>query len=181
MVRYQSKKFRAVAILLMLAASPLSVTNTFGENDSNPEELRAILTEKVVDGKLKVSHHTLPDGLSEIDLQRTLSIDDQMSWAYVNYESYNKGIVLFDGKASKLGENLLKSSIDKDTLDDNVRFQVIFSGKTTESEKENMFTISLMSSAIKNPEIAQNFKLLQIGESVISSIDSNQEYRNSIR
>ncbi len=36
----------------MLATSPLSVTNTFGENDSNPEELRAILTEKVVDGKL---------------------------------------------------------------------------------------------------------------------------------
>ena len=165
----------------MLATSPLSVTNTFGENDSNPEELRAILTEKVVDGKLKVSHYTLPDRLSEIDLQRTLFIDDQMSWAYVNYESYNKGIVLFDGKTSKLGENLLEISIDKDVLDDNVRFQVIFSGKTTESDKENMFTISLMSLAIKNPETSQNLKLLQIGESSINSIDFNHEYRNSIQ
>jgi len=63
----------------MLVVSPLSVTNTFGENDSNPEEFRAILTEKMVDGKLEVSYYTLPDGLSEIDLERTLSIDDQMS------------------------------------------------------------------------------------------------------
>ncbi len=123
----------------------------------------------------------MPDRLSEIDLQRTLLIDDQMSWAYVNYESYNKGIVLFDGKTSKLGENLLEISIDKDVLDDNVRFQVIFSGKTTESDKENMFTISLMSLAIKNPETSQNLKLLQIGESSINSIDFNHEYRNSIQ
>ena len=181
MVKYQSGNFRAVAILLMFAASPLSVTNTFGENGSNPEELRVILTEKMVDGKLKVSHYALPDGLSEADLQRTLSINDQMSWAYVNYESYNTGIVLFDGKASKLGENLLEISMDKDILDDNVSFQVIFSGKTTESDEENMFTVSLMSSAIKNPETTQNLKLLQIGESIINSIDSHQEYRNSIR
>ena len=110
----------------MLAASSLSVTNTFGENDSNPEKLRAILTEKVIDGKLKVSHYALPDGLSEADLQRTLSINDQISWAYANYESYNKGIVIFDGKTSKLGENLLEISMDKDILGDNVSFQIIF-------------------------------------------------------
>jgi len=181
MVKYQIQNFRAVAILLMLAVSPLSVTYTFGENDNNPKELRAILTEKMVDGKLKVSHYTLPDGLSEADLKRTLSIDDQISWAYVNYESYNTGIILFDGKASKLGENLLEILMDKDILDDNVSFQVIFSGKTTESNEGNMFTVSLMSFAIKNPETVQNFKLLQIGESIINSIDSNQEYRNSIR
>ena len=99
----------------------------------------------------------------------------------MNYESYNKGIVLFDGKTSKLGENPLKSSMDKDIIDDNVSFQVIFSGKTTELDEEDMFTISLISSAIKNPETAQNLKLLQIEESSMNSIDSNQEYRNSIR
>ena len=90
----------------MLVASPLSVTYAFGENDSNPEELRVILTEKLVDGKLKINHYALPDGLSEADLQRTLSMDDQVSWACVNYKSYNAGIVLFDEKTSKLGENL---------------------------------------------------------------------------
>ena len=164
----------------MLAASPLSVTYAFGENDSNPEELKTILTEKVVDGKLKVSHYALPEGLSEADLRRTLSIDDQMSWAYVNHESYNAGIVLFDGKASKLGENLWEISMDEDIQED-VSFQVVFSGKIIELDEENVIAVSLMSSVIKNPETAQNLKLLQIGESIINSIDSNQEYRNSIR
>ena len=181
MVKYQIQNFEAVAILLMLVASPLSVTYAFGQNNDNPDELRAILTEKVVDGKLKVNHYTLPDGLSEDDLQRTLSIDDQMSWAYVNYKSYNAGIVLFDGKASKLGENLWKISMDEDILDEKVSFQVVFSGKITESDEENVFAVSLMNSVIKNPETAQNHKLLQIGESIINSIDSNQENRNIIR
>ena len=181
MVKFQIRNIEAVVILLMLAASPLSVTYAFGENGSNPEELRAILTEKVVDGKLKVNHYALPDDLSETDLQRTLSIDGQMSWTYVNYKSYNAGIVLFDGKASKLGENLWEISMDEDIQDDDVSFQVVFSGKITESDEENVIAVSLMSSVIKNPETAQNLKLLQIGESIINSIDSNQEYRNSIR
>ncbi len=165
----------------MLAASPLSVTYALGQSDSNADELRAILTEKVVDGKLKVNQYALPDGLSETDLQRTLSIDGQMSWAYVNYKSYNAGIVLFDGKASKLGENLWKISINEDILDEQVIFQVVFSGKITESDEENVIAVSLMNSVIKNPETTQNLKLLQIGESIINSIDSNQEYRKSIR
>ena len=121
------------------------------------------------------------DGLSETDLQRTLSIDGQMSWAYVNYKSYNAGIVLFDGKASKLGENLLEISIDEDILDEQVIFQVVFSGKITESDEENMIAVSLMNSMIKNPETTQNLKLLQIGELIMNSIDSNQEYRKLIR
>jgi hypothetical protein len=181
MVKYQIRNFKAVAILLMLAASPLSVTYAFGENNGNPEELRAILTEKVVDGKLKVNHYALPDGLSEADLQRTLSIEGQMSWAYVNYESYNAGIVLFDGKASKLGENLWEISMDEDILDEEISFQVVFSGKTTESDEENVFAVSLVNSMIKNPETDQSLRLLQIGEPINNSIDSNQEYRNLIR
>lgn len=146
----------------MLAASPLSVTYAFGQNDSSTDELRGILTEKVVDGKLKVNQYALPDGLSEIDLQRTLSTDGQVFWAYVNYKSYNAGIVLFDGKASKLGENLLEISIDGDVLDEQVIFQVIFSGKIIESDEEDMIAVSLMNSVIKNPETIQNLKLLQI-------------------
>lgn len=182
MVKFQIRNIEAVAILLMLAASPLSVTYAFGENVGNPEEFRAILTEKVVDGKLKVNHYALPDGISEDDLQRTLSIDGQMSWAYVNYKSYNAGIVLFDGKASKVGENLWEISIVEDVLDEEVIFQVIFSGKTAESD-DNVFAVSLMNSIIKNPETAQSLRLLQTGEPIINSENSigfNQEFRNSI-
>ena len=60
MIKYQIQNFEAIVILLMLAASPLSVTYAFGQNDSNTDELRAILTEKVVDGKLKVNQYALP-------------------------------------------------------------------------------------------------------------------------
>ena len=164
----------------MLATSPLSVTYAFGQNNSNPDELRAIMTEKVVDGKLQVNQYALPDGLSETDLQRTLSIDGQMSWAFVNYKPYNAGIVLFDGKASKLGENLWKISIDEDILYEQVIFQVVFSGKIAESDEKNAIAVSLMNSVVKNLETTQNLKLLQIGESIMNSIDSNQEYSKLI-
>ena len=43
-----------------------------------------------------------------------------------------------------------------------------------------MFTVLLMNFAIKNLETTQNMKLLQTEESIINSIDSNQEYRNLI-
>jgi len=181
MVKSQIQNYKVVAILLMLAASPLSVTYAFGQNSDNADELTAILTEKVVDGKLKVNHYALPNGLSEADLQRTLSIEGQMSWTYVNYESYNAGIVLFDGKASKLGENLWEISMNQEIPDDEVSFQVVFSGKITESDEENVIAVSLMNSVIKDPETAQNLKLLEIGEPIINSINSNQEYGNSIR
>ena len=168
----------------MLAASPLSVTYAFAENEENSEGLRVILTEKVVDGKLKVNHYALPNELSEADLKRTLSFEGQMSWAYVNYKSYNAGIILFDGKASKSGENLWEISVDGDTFDKELSFKVIFSGKMTESDEENVFMVSLVNSMIKNPETAQNLRLLQNGESMINpenAMGFYHEVRNSIR
>ena len=114
-------------------------------------------------------------------IYKELSINDQISWACVNYESYNTRIVLFDEKASKLGENLWEISMNEDILDGKVSFQVVFSGKTTKSDKENVIAVSSTSSVIKNPETSQNLKLLQTGEAIINSIDFNQEYRNSIR
>ena len=89
-------------------------------------------------------------------------MDEQMTWGYVNYKSYSVGIVIFDGKASKLGENLWEISIDEDILDEQVIFQVVFSGKITESDEENAVAVSLMNSVIKNPETTQNLKSLQI-------------------
>jgi len=162
MVKYQIKNFEAVVILLMLAASPLSVTYVFGQNDDNPDELGAILIKKMINGKLEVNHYALPGDLSETDLQ-TISINGKMSWVYENFKSYNAGIVLFDGKASKLGENLWEILIDEETLDEEISFKIVFSGKITESDEENVIAVSLMNFVIKNPETAQNLKLLQIG------------------
>ena len=187
MVKSQIQNIGAIVILLMLAASPLSVTYSFAENESQLEEnreLRAILTEKVIDGKLKVQHYAIPDEVTEADLQRMLSFDGQISWAFVNYKAYNTGIVLFDGKASKVGENLWEISIDDNISEEDLSYKVVFSGKTTETDEENVFAVSIMNSVIKNPETTQNVRLLQIGESVVNSeksIGSNQEFRNSIR
>lgn len=58
------------------------------------KELRTILTEEMVDGKLIVSHYALTNELTEEDYKRKLSFDSQTSWAYVNYDAYNSGIVL---------------------------------------------------------------------------------------
>jgi hypothetical protein len=183
MVKFQIRIIGAFAILLMLGASPLSVTYSFAENESNQvenREFRAILTEKVVDGKLQVNQYSLPEKFSEDDLKRMLSSDGQISWAYVNYKMYQSGIILFDGKVSKIGENLWEISIEDDFSKD-LSYNIVFSGKIAEMDKENVFAISFMNSIAKNPEMAQNVKLLQIEESVINSeksIGSNQEFRN---
>ncbi len=169
----------------MLGTSPISVIYSFAENTNNPSkngELKVILTEKVVNGKLEIRQYALPEETSETDLKRILSFDDQVSWSYVNYKMYQSGIILFDGKASKMGENMWKISID-DKLDQNLSFQVIFSGKIGEPIKENEVVISLMNYVIKNPEIVQNVKMLQIEESKINSETtdySDQECRDNV-
>ena len=116
-----------MTILLMLSASPLSVTYSFAdlsdyqdEKDNNPDvqkniqnsRLRIILTEKLVNGKLQVQHYTLSDDFSENDIQRIPSFEDKIpGWAYVNFKTFHSGIVIFDGKASKTGELSINSEI----------------------------------------------------------------------
>ncbi len=183
MVKSQIRMIGVTMILLMLGASPISVIYSFAENEKKQEEkreLRVILTEKVVNGKLEVRQYTLPEEVSEGDLKRMLSFDGQLSWAYVNYKMYQSGIVLFDGKASKIGENLWGISIEDDS-NVNLSFKIVFSGKMGETNEENEFVISFMNSVMKNPETVQNIRLLQIGESVMNpeKINGlNQEFRN---
>lgn len=182
------KTFGGIIILLMLFVSPLSVNYSFAESQENQEEkikiskkvkkdrIWAILTEKVVDGKLKLQHYVLPTEVSE-DIQRLISFEDQSSsWVYVNYKPYNSGIVLFDGKVSKIGENLWKIIVDSIKLeekefdlelsgksndfhivrneavfDEDLSYKVIFSGKIVETDDENVFVISFVTSGLKNP------------------------------
>ncbi len=225
MVKFQNRTIGVIAILLMLGASPLSVTYSFADMEDNQEDekgqnnpkaentqknrLGAILTEKVVNGKLEVRHYALPDDITEEDMQRTLFLEGHTSgWAYVNYKEYHSGIILFDGKASKIGENLweistndvlnldsqfdLESSVKSNgsyavmhetVSDEDLSYRVIFSGKIAETDEENVIVISFMNSSLKNSEIGQNIKFQQIGELSINSeksISSNQEFRNSI-
>jgi len=227
MVKSHNRTIGVIAILLMLGTSPLSVTYSFADIEENQEDkkgqnnpkaekniqkerLGAILTEKVVNGKLEVRHYSLPDNITEEDMQRMLSFEGQTSgWAYVNYKAYHSGIVLFDGKASKVGENLWEISTNdvinlgerqfdlelsgksngshvvmhETASDEDLSYRVVFSGKVAETDEENVIAISFMNSGLKNPEMGQNIKFLQIGELTIKSeksISSNQEFRNSI-
>jgi hypothetical protein len=126
----------------------------------------------------------------------------------VNYKAYHSGIILFDGKASKVGENLWEISTNGVSIlgerqsdlessgksndshvvmyetasDEDLSYRVVFSGKVSETDEENVIVMSFMNSGL-NPEIDQNIKFLQIGELTIKSeksINSNQELRNSI-
>ena len=151
MVKSQIRIIGAWIILLILGAAPLSVTYSFAENENDQVENRkhrVIFTEKVVDGKLKVLQYALPEKFSEADLKRMLSIEGQISWAYVNYKMYQSGIVLFDGKVSKIDENLWKISIEDDS-NRNLSYKIVFSGKIGETDVKNEFVIALMNSVIK--------------------------------
>ena len=118
MVKFQNRTIEVIVILLMLSASPLSVTYSFAdlsdyqdEKDNNPDvqkniqnsRLRIILTEKLANGKQEVQHYALPDDFSDDDIQRMPSSEDQTpDWVYGNYKTFHSGIMIFDVKASKV-------------------------------------------------------------------------------
>jgi hypothetical protein len=198
MIKPRKRVIRGILILLMLFTSPVSVNYSFAESQESQEEkakisknvkkerLWAILTEKVVDGRLELQHYALSTDISEEDLRKLLSFEDQISsWAYVNYNAYHSGIVLFDGKASKTGENLWKitandvlnleekefdlelSEKSNDShvvmhgaVDKDLSYKVIFSGKIAETGEGDVFDIYFMISGLKNPETERNFNLL---------------------
>jgi hypothetical protein len=217
---------RVVAILFMLATAPLAVTYSYAENEEqidlvlSAEELKStkifqkerlgtILTEKLVDGKLEVKQFALPEDTTKDDMSRILSLEGVSGWSYVSYKAYHSGIVLFDGKASKVGEKFWKISVNgtlnlsKGELEleligksnssqpemienlskENMDYRVIFSGKMAESDEENIFAVAFMNPNLKNSESNLDLKLLQFGNSTsesINSIDCNQKVRNSL-
>jgi hypothetical protein len=209
----------------MLITAPLAVTYSYAEDEENLESedspkdsklrnqskemrLGAILTEKVVNGKLELKQFSLPENTTTEDMNRIISLEGTSGWSYVNYKAYHSGIVLFDGKVSKDGEkfwrisingsmNLTKGESDlqsrgnlnnsspgigKNFSSEDLNFKVIFSGKMIESDKENIFAIASMNPS-QCPETSQNIKLLQFGNPTsdsVNSIDCNQKVRISV-
>jgi len=219
MIKFQKRTIIGIVILFMLGVSPLSVTYSFGEDYHGEKEkdaqkgekafkkgrLSLILTEKIVNGRLEVQHYTVPEELSEEDKPRILSFKDEtLGWAYVNYKAFHAGIVLFDGKATKVGENMWEISsndmlkigdggidlefsekyddsdeeMDDSTLDGILSYKIIFSGKITEMDYEDELIISFINSGL-NYETSQNAKFPQIGDIAINSeklIVSHQDF-----
>lgn len=216
MRKFQENTFRVVALLMMLSTASLGVSYSHAESEENlefeevqydlteipdPDDIRTILTERVVDGELEVMELVLPIDTTDEDLKRILSLEDTSGWSYIKHKSYQSGIVLFDGKVSKMGEKYWKISVDgtlnfsKGELDlklsgksnnldadlvdkpsKNLDYRVIFSGKMTQSGKENAFSYAFINSSL-NPEINQNSKLLQFGNLTFESVKTLENYQ----
>jgi hypothetical protein len=218
MVKLQPRTIRGVIVLWMLCASPISVTYSFADIEDGQNELKilkntenerldGILVEKMIDGDLKVRHYALTDEFSKKDIQKMLSFDEEISWAYVNYKAYHSGIVLFDGKAPKISNDLLEistngtlnlakiqSDLELSEKSDNfneihgvassedLSYKIIFSGKIGEPYEENTFLVSYINSMVIH-EMAQNINILHIEDQAINSeemMNSHQEIRNSV-
>ena len=204
MQQFRNNTFRVVGILLMLSTAPLGVSYSFAEIEENSEyeeipydpnleeytqldEIRVILVEKVIDGKLEEIEFVLPKDTVEEDFDRILDLEGTSSWSYVTYNTYNSGIVLFDGKVSKLGQqfwkislsgtlNLSKGELNLDfsgksnnstnenspNSSEDLDYRVVFSGNLDESDEENVFAFAFMN-PIQGSEPVKNFKFLQFG------------------
>jgi hypothetical protein len=223
MKKIRNDTFRVVAMLLMLSTAPLGVNYSYAEiednlefeeiqNDPNlPEnahldKIRTILSEKMVNGKLEVVEIILPKNTADEEINRILSLEGTPGWSFINFQEYHSGIVLFDGKVSKVGERYWKISVHgtldlskgalnlhlsgksdnsdpeiiENSLNENYDYRVIFSGKMEESDKENVFAIAFMNST-QIPETSQNIKFLQFGtenSEYVYTTECNQLVRN---
>ena len=119
-------------------------------------------------------------------MKRIPSFDEQpSSWAYVNYKTLHSGIVLYDGKASKSGENKLEISTNllKDSQfglelpehSEKLSYKVIFSGNIVNSDLESEKIIYFVNSILL-PEITQNIEFLDFEET--KSEFSNEKSSN---
>jgi hypothetical protein len=205
MKKTRNNTFRVAIMLLMLSTAPLGVSYSYAEIEENPEpekiqsdpnlpenshldKVRTILTEKVINGKLEVIELILPKDTVDEDINRILSLGGAPGWSFIEYQEYHSGLVLFDGKVSKVGEKFWEISvhgtldlskgvlnlhlsgksensspeIQENSSNEDLDYRVIFSGKIEESDKENEFAIAFMNS-IQTPEPSQNIKLLQFG------------------
>ncbi|MCV0399326.1 MAG: hypothetical protein K5785_04930 [Nitrosarchaeum sp.] len=169
----------------------------------NKDLWKIILTEKIVNGRLQVNHYAFPENATSKDVQRILAFEDESKWVNTNYKVYQAGIVLFDGKSSKIDTNVWKISnevakltLNELELDDQqdksglisnevvsieeFDYKVIFSGKMTETNVDMNSVISLMDSSLKNLEMEQNKAVHQNNDSLLVLENSvtmvNSEY-----
>lgn len=199
----------------MLGTSQLTVTYGYSYEDGeyqnedlvqaqNKDLWKIILTEKIVNGKLQVNHYAFPENATSKDVQRILAFEDESKWVNTNYKVYQAGIVLFDGKSSKIDTNVWKISnevakltLNELELDDQqdklglisnevvsieeFDYKVIFSGKMAETNVDMNSVISLMDSSLKNLEMEQNKTLHQNNDSFLGLESSSTMGNSGIR
>lgn len=220
-----NQNFRTgLMIIFMLAASPLTIshvqadtTNESGLNSikeipksaiSQKEKVRTILTERVIDGNLQVRYFEVPENFTGEQIRKALSFEGEtLGWAFVNAKAYNAGIVLFNGKAIKVGENAwgvssqgtvelggrhldleLSGKIREQNVilhgtasNEGLAYKVIFSGKVAQAGEENTFAIAFVNAGLQDTDSGHTVKLFQLGEIQVKSDNQIQldEFRKS--
>ena len=195
-----------IVVLLMLATSSLSATYSYAESNNTQENtslgnqevenckkggLRTILTEKIVDGKLEVQQYAIPNLVTKEEVRKTMQIENQtLNWTLV-CNTYNSGIVLFDGKTSKIKDNFWIDSSDirkfvsvewteqKDDvpvtqkeIGQDYNYQIIFTADTDEFQ-ENEFFITLNLEFSPKFQNYENCIMIEGFESYNKSIANN--------
>jgi hypothetical protein len=215
MVKSKNHKIRAViGVIFMLMASPLTVTyaqtDTFdsevmdssnkeiSKSEIREEKVKAILAERIVDGKLLVRQFDVPENASSDEIRKILMFDGKTNgWAYIHGKAYNSGIVLFDGRAIKIGEQSWKLStkgeikvggrnLDLDLTgkvhgnrvilhgtasNEELKYRIVLSGNIAQVGEENVFALSFIHAGLKNPDSGPNITLYQLGQITIESPD----------
>ena len=207
------KMLAAFGLIMMLATSPMSVAYSQAEethftNDEVTSELakspksainpnKGIVSEEIIDGKLKMKYHQFNHDTSLDDLQKFMLEGKTNGWAYVNGKAYESGIVLYNGKVAQIDEKTwnvsTKGILDLDgkslnlelegkihgsdvflkgtASNDEFNYKVIFTGKIVKSNKSGIFGLSFMNAEIKDPETGQTIRILQVGQVEIKNLE----------
>ena len=222
MVKSHNQRLRAViGIMFMLATSPLSVNYVHADDIVSKTELsedfakelsksdrkdrmRSILTEQIVDGKLRVRHFEVSQDATSEDIREIVSFEGKTTgWALVKGKAYSSGIVLYDGKIIRIddqnwrvttqgslevgGRNLeldLSGCVHDSNVilhgtatNDDLEFRVIFSGKIAETDSDGVYALAFTHVGLKSTENGPSVKLYQIGN--ITLQNENLDSQNS--
>ncbi len=112
----------------MLATSPFALNYVQADlSDENLKDpVRTILTEKIVDGDLHVNYYEVPYDTTSNEILKILLFEEEInSWAYVDSQNYNAGIILFD----------------KTIKNEDLKYSVTLSGKITQHHRNNSYII----------------------------------------
>ncbi|RDJ32023.1 MAG: hypothetical protein DWQ19_13310 [Crenarchaeota archaeon] len=218
-----NQNFRTgLMIVFMLAASPLTISQVQAENTDDSgmdsikeipksaivqkEKVRTILTERVIDGNLQVRYFEVPEDYTDEQIRKALSFEGEtLGWAFVNAKAYNAGIVLFNGKAIKVGENAWRMTsqgavelggrhldlelsgkirgqnviLHGTASNEELTYKVIFSGKVALAGEENTFAIAFVNAGLQDTDSGETIRLFQLGEIQVRS--DNQIHLDEFR
>ncbi len=221
MVKSKNHNIRAViGVIFMLITSPLAVTyaqaDTFDYEESinssdkeiskseiRKEKVKAILAERIIDGKLKVRQFDVPEGAASDEIRKILMFDGKTyGWAYIQGKPYNSGIVLFDGKAIKIGERSWEQStkgeievggrnldltgkaygsrviLHETASNEDLKYRIVLSGNMAQVGDENVFALSFIHAGLKNLESVP-ISLYQLGQITTESPNGEEQIIDS--